>query len=376
MNEVTRDRLKDAKRIVVKVGSAQLTTPEGGLSSVAIARLAVQLGELHQAGKEVLVVSSGAVASGMAKLGISVRPTDMSEVQALAAVGQMGLVQAWERMCQDNGFQTAQVLLTHDDLSDRKRYLNARMTLKTLLRFNVVPVINENDTVVTDEICFGDNDSLGALVANLVEADALIILTDQKGLYDRDPRTNPDAKLVNVASALDDSLGGMATGDTGSLGRGGMATKVRAARIACRSGTHTVIAHGETPGVVLSVLRGDAVGTFLYADQTPQAARKQWLSAHLQMRGSLTVDEGAERVLREQGKSLLPVGVVAVEGAFARGEMVQVVNSEGRAIVRGLVNYNAEEANALIGVATKDIEAQLGYAREPELIHRDNMVSE
>lgn len=373
---VSRDVLCQARRVVVKIGSAQLTTLHGGLDKVAIARWALELGELHRSGRELLIVSSGAVSAGMAKLSLERRPEQLSELQAVAAVGQMGLVQQWERSAQERGFQTAQVLLTHDDLSDRRRYLNARTTLKTLLNFRVVPVINENDTVVTDEICFGDNDTLAALVANLVEADVLIILTDQHGLFESDPRDNSDAKLIGTARAVDPTLKTVASAKAGTLGRGGMATKVRAAAIASRSGSHTVIAHGASSDVLTRILAGDDVGTFLYASQTPQAARKQWLSAHLQMRGTVNVDAGAERVLIHEGKSLLPVGVLSVEGDFKRGEIVAVLNASGNQIARGLVNYSAIDARQLIRCPSSEIFKRLGYVNEPELIHRDNMVVE
>jgi glutamate 5-kinase len=320
-----------------------------------------------------VLVSSGAVAEGMMRLGWNVRPRALFEQQAAAAVGQMGLVEAYESCFQKHEIHTAQVLLTHDDLSNRQRYLNARSTLRSLLDLGVVPVVNENDTVVTDEIRFGDNDTLGALVANLVEADTLIILTDQEGLFDRDPRTHSDAQLVREASANDESLEQM-VGGMGSLGRGGMLTKLRAARLAARSGAATVITHGRTDDVLTRLHQGEDMGTYLQPGQVPLLARKRWLAGHLQVRGKLVLDDGAVKVLRESGRSLLPVGVTAVDGQFNRGEAVICVDTLGHEIARGLVNYNAEETRKIMGHPSSEVESILGYVDEPELIHRDNLV--
>ncbi|MFZ5757680.1 MAG: glutamate 5-kinase [Pseudomonadota bacterium] len=370
-----RERLRGVKRWVVKIGSALLTNNGRGLDNAAIAGWVDQMAALHRAGAQVVLVSSGAVAEGMVRLGLSARPDSIHELQACAAVGQMGLVQAWESQFARHGLRTAQVLLTHDDLADRRRYLNARSTLRTLIEFGVIPVINENDTVVTDEIRFGDNDTLGALVTNLVEAEALIILTDQKGMFERDPRTDPSAPLISEARAFDESLVAKATGSSASgLGRGGMATKIRAARLAARSGARTVIVGGRIEQAVTKVAAGENVGTLLLPDAEPIVARKQWLAGHLQMRGTLVLDDGAVRVLREGGKSLLPVGVREVHGEFSRGEVVSCVDSGGREVARGLANYGADESRRIAGARTAQISERLGYVDEEELIHRDNMI--
>lgn len=368
-----RDSLKGKRRIVVKIGSALLTRDGQGLNSDGIHDWAVQIAQLRGRGLEVVLVSSGAVAAGMQRLGRSARPHALHELQAMAAVGQMNLVQVYESAFQRHGLHTAQVLLTHDDLTDRRRYLNSRTTLRTLLGFGVIPVINENDTVATEEIRFGDNDTLAALVANLIEADLLLILTDQRGLYERDPRQDPDAKLLAEGRAGDPQLLSMA-GGSGALGRGGMRSKLLAAEKAARSGASTVIASGREANVIVRVLDGEPVGTHLQAAQGRVAARKQWLAGQLRATGKLRLDAGAVKVIREGGKSLLPVGVQAIEGAFTRGEIVSCVDPEGREVARGLVNYSSEEAGRIIGKASDKIESILGYIDEPELIHRDNMI--
>jgi glutamate 5-kinase len=368
-----RDDLKKSQRWVVKIGSALLTADGSGLDQEAIAGWVKQMAALRAQGLDIVLVSSGAIAEGMKRLGWAKRPHTLFEQQAAAAVGQMGLVQAYESCFQQHDIHTAQVLLTHEDLSNRQRYLNARSTLRSLLDLGVVPVVNENDTVVTDEIRFGDNDTLAALVANLIEADALIILTDQQGLFDKDPRTNKDAKLVREASADDEALEQM-VGGIGDLGRGGMLTKLRAARLASRSGSATVITHGGTLDVLAQVRAGDEVGTYLQPGQAPLVARKQWLAGHLQLQGKLTLDDGAVKVLRDSGRSLLPVGVVAVEGNFKRGEAVACVDGQGQEIARGLVNYSSEESSRIMGRSSNELESVLGYVDEPELIHRDNLV--
>jgi glutamate 5-kinase len=369
-----RDIIPHAKRWVVKIGSALLTNDGKGLDAAAIAGWVKQMAELRLRGIELVLVSSGAVAAGMRRLGWASRPTEIHQLQAAAAVGQMGLVHTYEVEFQRYGLLTAQVLLDHDDLSSRQRYLNARSTLKTLVGLKVVPVINENDTVVTDEIRFGDNDTLGALVANLLEADLLVILTDQQGMYDSDPRSNPNAQLLSEIAAADARLEQMAGGTGGALGRGGMITKVRAARVAARSGADTVIVGGRIENALLRIAAGDNIGTFLWADQQPQAARKRWISGQLQTRGTLVLDDGAVRVVREQGKSLLPVGVKEVRGDFTRGDMVVCVDVNGKEIARGLVNYHAEEAQKIIGKPSSQILGALGYQDDNELIHRDNLV--
>lgn len=370
----TRQQITATKRWVVKIGSALLTNEGRGLNQAGIATWVEQMAVLRKQGHEVVLVSSGAVAEGMSRLGWGKRPHALHELQAAAAVGQMGLVQAYESCFQKHGMHTAQVLLTHDDLSNRGRYLNARSTVRTLLDLGVVPIINENDTVVTDEIRFGDNDTLGALVANLIEAELLVILTDQDGMCDSDPRQNADAKLIHQTPVNAPGLEAMASGSGGSLGRGGMLTKVRAARLAARSGSATVIAAGREENVLLRLARGEELGTLFVPDHEPVAARKQWLAGHLQLRGSLTLDAGAVKVLRESGKSLLPVGVKAVSGQFLRGEMVSCVDEAGNEIARGLVNYSAQETGRIKGEPSNKIEELLGYVDEPELIHRDNLI--
>jgi glutamate 5-kinase len=368
-----RTFLTQTRRCVVKIGSALLTNNGLGLDTAAISGWVGQVAQLRARGIEVVLVSSGAVAAGMQRLGFTSRPHALHELQALAAVGQMGLVQLYESLFQHHSIHTAQVLLTHDDLTNRKRYLNARSTLNTLLSLGVVPVINENDTVATEEIRFGDNDTLAALVANLVEAELLVILTDQTGLYNKDPRQHPDAVLVQEGEAGDPRLLEMA-GGAGSLGRGGMRTKLLAADKAQRSGAATVIVWGREPEALPRLLAGEQIGTCLRPSQGRIAARKQWLAGHLQIRGKLTIDDGAVKVLRQAGKSLLPVGVKTVEGQFARGEVVACFDLAGHEVARGLVNYGADEATRIAGKPSDRIEAILGYVDEPELIHRDNMV--
>jgi len=370
---VGRDKLKRAKRWVVKIGSALLTNDGEGLDLEAISRWVDQIAALKKSGLEVVLVSSGSVAEGMTRLGWDARPHEVSKLQAAAAVGQMGLVQAYETNFQRHQTHTAQILLTHEDHSNRKRYLNAQATLKELLELGVVPVVNENDTVVTKEIRFGDNDTLGALVANLVQADALILLTDQKGLYTADPRHDPDATLISEARAGDQSLEAMA-GDGGKLGRGGMATKVRAAKLAARSGAVTMIASGREEDVLLRIREAEELGTLLVPEKGPMVARKQWIAGHLQARGTLMLDEGAVKALRERGKSLLPAGVRSVSGDFSRGEMVIISDEFGRIVARGLVNYGVEDAQKIIGKPSGQIESTLGFMGEEELVHRDNLV--
>lgn len=368
-----RNAIARARRWVVKVGSALLTDDGRGLNETMIRTLVAQLVALRANGSEVVLVSSGAVAAGVVRLGWSHRPQLVHELQAAAAVGQSGLVQNYESAFKEHSVVTAQVLLGHDDVSARDRYLNARAALKTLLRLGVVPVINENDTVVTDEIRFGDNDTLAALVANLIDADALLLLTDQLGLFQEDPRNNPDAQLVESCDVFDRTLDAMA-GEGGALGRGGMVTKLRAARLAARSGTQTVIASGRVTDVVAGVASGKNIGTWLQTQHQPQAARKQWLAGMVKSAGGLRLDAGAARVLREAGRSLLPVGVSAVQGEFERGDLVSCYDEEGQELARGLVNYSASEARKIAGLSSADIESALGYQAEEELIHRDNLV--
>ncbi len=368
------DILRQARRIVVKVGSSLVTDEGRGVDAQAIGNWSRQLAALAASGREVVMVSSGAIAEGMKRLGWAARPKELHELQAAAAVGQMGLVQMYETQLRSHGMASAQVLLTHADLADRERYLNARSTLLTLLRLRVIPVINENDTVVNDEIKFGDNDTLGALVANLVEADALVILTDQQGLYTADPRREPAAAFVHQARAGDPELERMAGGAGSSIGRGGMLTKILAAKRAAGSGASTVIAWGREVDVLLRLCEGEAIGTLLQADTPKLAARKQWMADHLQLRGTVQVDAGAVIKLRDEGKSLLPIGVTDVSGEFARGDVIAVTGPDGLEIARGLANYSAAEARLIARKPSGQIEALLGYANEPELIHRDNMV--
>ena len=368
-----RERLGGRGRWVVKIGSSLLTNDGQGLDEVAISRWVEQLVHLREAGIEVILVSSGAVAEGMNRLGWKTRPSEVFRLQAAAAVGQMGLVQTWEACFWKHGVHTAQVLLTHDDLSNRKRYLNARSTLRTLIELGVVAVVNENDTVVTSEIRFGDNDTLGALVANAVEADALILLTDQKGLFTADPRQDPNAELIVEARAEDEQVQAVA-GDGGLLGRGGMITKVRAARLAARSGAVTVIASGREENILSRLFAGESLGTLLTPDREPMAARKQWIAGHFQARGALIVDAGAVKALTTGGRSLLPAGVLNVTGDFSRGEMVMIQDEMGSVIARGLVNYGADDARRIMRHPTKAIAGLLGFMGEEELVHRDNMV--
>lgn len=369
-----RQSLRACKRVVVKIGSALLTNDGRGLCVEGLDAWVAQIAALRADGREVVLVSSGAVAEGMTRLGWKERPDDLHKLQAAAAVGQMGLVQAYEQRFRTHHLQTAQILLGHDDISARDRYLNARGTLLTLLELGVVPVVNENDTVVTDEIRFGDNDTLAALVANLIDADTLVILTDQRGLFAEDPRKNPAAELISVADVADGKLDVMVGGSAGVLGRGGMLTKLRAARLASRSGANTVIVGGREDRVLDRVFAGEDLGTLLLSGQRPIAARKKWLAGQLQLRGKLQLDDGAVRVLRQQGRSLLPVGVVAVNGQFARGDLVMCVDAEGNEVARGLVNYNTEDARKLLGLSSARIAEALGYIAEPELIHRDNLL--
>ncbi len=366
--------LRNAKRIVVKVGSSLVTNEGRGLDENAIGEWCRQMSLLVRSGCEVIMVSSGAIAEGMKRLGWTVRPHEIHELQAAAAVGQMGLAQMYETKLRENGLRSAQVLLTHADLADRERYLNARSTLLTLLKLGVLPVINENDTVVNDEIKFGDNDTLGALVANLVEADALIILTDQKGLYRADPRKDPAAEFVHEAKAGDPVLEAMAGGVGSSLGRGGMITKILAAKRAAGSGASTVIAWGREPDILLRLSQGEPIGTLLVAQTQKTQARKQWIADHLQLRGSVVVDAGAAAKLRAEGKSLLPIGMTAVVGDFSRGDVIAIRDTEGVEVARGLANYASSEARLICRKPSAEFEKLLGYLAEPEMVHRDNLV--
>ena len=361
-------------RVIVKVGSSLVTNEGKGLDHAAIAKWANQIAQLRQLGKQVVLVSSGAIAEGMQRLGFEKRPTGVHELQACAAVGQMGLAQIYETSFSTHGLRTAQVLLTHADLADRERYLNARSTLFTLLDFGVVPVINENDTVVTDEIKFGDNDTLGSLVANLIEADALIILTDQRGLYSADPRRNPDAEFVHEAKAGDPALEAMAGGAGSGIGSGGMLTKVLAARRAASSGAHTVIAWGREEQVLVRLANGEAIGTRLVAQTARLTARKQWMADHLQTAGRVILDTGAVQKLSREGKSLLPIGVIDVSGEFGRGDVITCIDQSGTAIARGISNYSSAEVRRIMRKPSSEIASILGYVEEVELIHRDNLV--
>lgn len=366
--------IQKAKRIIIKVGSSLVTNDGKGLDSSAIAKWAEQIAQLRALGKEVVLVSSGAIAEGMQRLGFEKRPTGVHELQACAAVGQMGLAQIYETSFRHHNLRTAQVLLTHADLADRERYLNARSTLFTLLRFGVIPIINENDTVVTDEIKFGDNDTLGALVANLIEGDALVILTDQKGLYTADPRRNPVAEFVHEAKAGDPTLEAMAGGAGTGIGRGGMLTKILAAKRAATSGAHTVIAWGREEQVLTRLATGEAIGTQLTAQTAQLTARKQWMADHLQTAGKVVLDAGAVQKLTTEGKSLLPIGVIEVAGDFGRGDVITCIDENGRQVARGMSNYSSSEARRIMRKPSTEILSILGFVEEPELVHRDNMV--
>lgn len=366
--------LLPAQRIIVKVGSSLVTNDGRGLDHGALQNWAQQIAALRSQGKQVVLVSSGAIAQGMQRLGWVKRPTHLAELQAAAAVGQVGLVQAYETVFTVHGIATAQILLTHADLADRERYLNARSTLLKLLELGVVPIINENDTVVTDEIKVGDNDTLGALVANLIDADALVILTDQLGLYSADPRKDPSAQFIHHAVAGDVALESMAGGAGSSIGKGGMLTKVLAAKRAAQSGAHTVIANGREANVLQRLAAGEAIGTHLQAVGDKLSARQQWMADHLQLRGSVVLDAGACKALQHAGKSLLPIGVLQVVGDFARGDVVACKDESGKDLARGIIHYSAAEARLIARKASSEIEAVLGYMAEPELMHRDNMV--
>lgn len=370
----SRKQLGQSKRWVIKVGSALVTDDGRGLNKTAIAAWVKQIVQLYTQGRELVLVSSGAVAEGMSRLGWNRRPHAVNELQAAAAVGQMGLVQAYESEFQVHGLHTAQVLLTHEDLADRQRYINARSTLRALLNLGVIPVVNENDTVATDEIRLGDNDTLAALVSNLVEADVLVILTDQEGVFDADPRIHPDARLVREAASDDPELIKMAGQSRGEFGRGGMATKIQAAVRAARSGAATMIASGRGEDVLMALAAGQEVGTWLRPEREPLAARKQWLAGHLKVRGRLKLDAGAVKVLCQSGRSLLPIGVTEVKGRFQRGELVACLDDNDREIARGLINYGHVETRRIIGHPSGQIEQILGYVDEPELIHRDDLV--
>jgi glutamate 5-kinase len=368
-----RTKIRNARRLVVKVGSALVTNNGAGLDKDALDAWARQIAALRAEGRQVALVSSGAIAAGIQRLGWTKRPHEMNKLQAAAAVGQMGLVEAYEKAFTRHGLHTAQILLTHEDLADRTRYLNARSTLTTLLQLGVVPIINENDTVVTDEIKFGDNDTLGALVANLIEAEALIILTDQQGLYTADPRKDPAATLISEGRAEDRQYEAMAGGSGSAISKGGMITKIRAAQRAARSGAHTCIASGREADPLLRLAAGETLGTLLYATSTPLQARKQWLADHLQLAGDLVIDDGAVTALKS-GRSLLPVGVLRCEGDYARGDLVRCLAEDGREIARGLINYSAAETRRIAGLGSDRILEVLGYGGDAELIHRDNLV--
>ncbi|WP_438462705.1 glutamate 5-kinase [Marinomonas sp. PE14-40] len=371
---ISREKVAQAQRIVVKIGSALLTNDGQGLDVERIGEWVEQIAQLRAMGKEVVLVSSGSIAAGMKRLGFTKRPTQVNELQASAAVGQMELVGVYESHFVKHDLHTAQILLTHDDLSNRRRYLNARSALRTLLSLGAVPIVNENDTVVTDEIRFGDNDTLGALVANLVEADLLIILTDQQGLFDKNPRDHADATLISHALASDERLESMASGGAGVLGSGGMLTKVKAASLAARSGADTLIASGREQNVIARLMQAELLGTWLQPEQERLVARKQWLAGHLKARGTLTLDRGAIKALKSGGSSLLPVGVKDASGDFTRGEMVVCVSEAGEIVARGLVNYSVAESLKLLGKPSSKIGEVLGYEGEPELIHRDDLV--
>jgi len=370
----SHQQLVNTKRWVIKIGSALLTRPGDGLDLQRVSWLCGEIAQLRAQGKEVVLVTSGSVAAGMQELGWAKRPHALHLLQSAASVGQMGLIQAYASACEQHNIHTAQILLTHTDLADRNRYLNARSTLNSLLELNVLPVVNENDTIANEEIRFGDNDTLAAMTANLVEADVLGFLTDQSGLFDADPRQNLNAKLITASAANNSDLDSMAGDSKGEFGRGGMATKLLAARRAARSGATTIIMSGKYEDNLQQLAKGETVGTLLWADNEPMTARQQWLVGHLKPKGSIYLDDGAAKVVQQQGKSILAVGVKKAEGEFTRGELVVCKNLTGQEIARGLVNYNVDEANKIMGKSSRDIEAILGYVDEAELIHRDNLV--
>ena len=368
-----RIALGQAKRIVVKVGSALLSHPKGGLATDRIHHICQQINYLLEQGVQIVLVSSGAVSAGMGKLGLSDRPMELHDLQATAAVGQMGLVEVYERGFSAYDRKTAMILLTHEDLANRQRYLNARATLTRLLDMGVVPIINENDTVATEEIRFGDNDTLASLVVNLLQADLMVILTDTDGLHEEDPKSNPHAPLVSMIEVSDTRLDAMVSSSSGHFGRGGMLTKLGAARRAARSGAHTLIASGEMDNVLTKCIKGEEIGSLLVASVTPMDARKGWIAGQLKAKGDLLLDAGASRMIREKGVSLLPVGVTGLDGKFSRGDVVRCVDPSGRVFAQGLINYDSDETRKLLGVLSEDINDLLGYAAEPELIHRDNL---
>ena len=372
--ENPHQQLLSTKRWVIKIGSALLTKPGEGLDVDRIRWLSGEIAELRNQGKEIVLVTSGSVAAGMQRLGWRRRPHALHQLQAAASVGQMGLIHAYATACEQHGIHTAQILLTHSDLADRGRHLNARSALHTLLDMGILPVVNENDTIATDEIRFGDNDTLAAMTANLVEADVLVILTDQDGLFDSDPRLNPNARMLAASAASNSNLDAMAGDSKGELGRGGMATKIAAARRAARSGATTVILSGKHPLNLRHLAAGQGVGTLLWPDMKPIKARQQWLAGHLIPKGRLMLDDGAVAVIKQHGRSILPVGVRQVDGQFTRGELVLCTDLHGREVARGLVNYNADEAVRIMGQPSQAIQSLLGYVDEPELIHRDNLV--
>lgn len=369
-----RDQITNGKRWVIKVGSSLLTADGEGLDHALIEQWSAQMAKLIEDGCEVVLVSSGSIAEGMARLGWQQRPSTVHDLQAAAAVGQMGLIQAYESVFKQFDRKTAQVLLTHEDMANRRRYLNARSTLNTLLNLGVLPIVNENDTVITDEIRLGDNDTLAALVVSLIDADVLVLLTDQEGLFNKDPREHSDASLLESANASDPNVLALAGPSGSRLGSGGMATKISAAERAAKNGATTIIASGRQPDVLQRLKQGEQLGTMLTTDQKPQDAKKRWLSNQLRVNGTLTIDKGAVQKLSEHGSSLLAVGVTQCEGEFKRGELIACINSDGVEHARGLINYSAEETRKLVGKPSSMIESILGFAREPELIHRDNMV--
>jgi len=371
---MSREGVKNSKRWVVKIGSALLTAEGKGLDRERLGSWVDQMADWVESGRELVVVSSGAVAEGMSRMGWHKRPESLHDLQAAAAIGQMGLVQAWESCFARRRLHTAQVLLTHDDLSNRRRYLNARGTLRALIGMGVIPIINENDTVANEELRFGDNDTLAALVANLVESDLLVLLTDKPGLYNKDPGLYSDATLIRRAPVESPELDIVAGSSRSGLGRGGMVTKIRAARVAARSGTATLIVGGTEPDVLRRIAVGEELGTLLTSEQQPTAARKRWLAGQMQVRGRLELDEGAVRVLREKGKSLLSIGITGAIGEFRRGEVVACMGPDGQEVARGLVNYNADEIRRIMRQPSARIPEILGYAGDEEVIHRDDLV--
>ncbi len=373
--EIRKETLGKVKRMVIKVGSSILASPDRGLNHEVFSRLTKEISELKRQGYEIVMVSSGAIAAGMEKLGYKVRPQSITQKQATAAVGQSRLMNIYETYFSKHQQMVAQILLTHDDLSHRKRFINARNTLLTLLELGIIPIINENDTVVVDEIKFGDNDNLSALITNLIEADLLIILTNIDGIYDSDPRHHPEAKPIPLIEDVDSSrIKEISPKASTPMSVGGMMSKIEAAQKASRFGVPTLVACGTNPGVLHQILKGKEVGTLILPKGSPLSSRKYWIAFTLKPKGEVIVDDGAKKAIVQMGKSLLPSGIVRVSGSFDRGDSVSCLGLRGKEFARGLVNYSHSELEKIKGLQTKQIEKVLGYKYSDEVIHRDDLV--